>query len=259
MRNNLAKVRALIAIIIVLVLSLSSISILYPHYYGSDTTHPDDSIIIPLYSYPNSQWREIINLHKEYSNVPVYVIINPDNGPGNSYNETYNTWVNYFIESGIHVLGYVYTSYGNRSINTVMNQVSDYSYWYNIHSIFFDEVADNSSEINYYQTLVNESHTYGIKFTIGNPGTAVPDNYLNTFNVTVIYENNGYPEISYISQYSSDGFANRIAVIVYGVYYSQQDISDISRISYTDYFTSQDYPDPYENLSPYLKELFVSM
>jgi hypothetical protein len=99
------------------------------------------SYIIPLYSYPvgkyQSEWEKLYNLS---TSKIVYVIINPNNGPGNTTDANYVDAINKLKAKGFYVIGYVYTSYGKRSLSTVTKDINKWLSLYgtdNIARIFY--------------------------------------------------------------------------------------------------------------------------
>ena len=52
-------------------------------------------VVIPLYTYPNYVWQQVISYHQQYPSVPMTVVINPSGGPG-SYDSTIASWVSTF-------------------------------------------------------------------------------------------------------------------------------------------------------------------
>ncbi len=253
--NAFHKYSKPIAVFIVLIITLTAIIYVVHLRTPAEKSDRRDSVLIPLYSGNSAQWQEILNLHAEYKNVGFYVIVNPDNGSGNASNATYASWIDRSEAAGITVLGYVFTSYGNRSISSIEDEVSNYTNWYGLHSIFFDEVSDNVTEEAFYLDVVNQSHAKGINFTVGNPGDFIPTDYISIFNVTVIYENPGYPVLSTLREYAKNVAGRRLGVIVYAVPFSESEISGIGEIASTDYFSDQNLPDPYQNLSSYLPQI----
>lgn len=109
-------------------------------------------LILPLYVYPSWQgwWDNIYSAIAANPDLEFQVIVNPSNGPGGSnpgYNSDYISGVTRLNSyPNVHTFGYVYTTYGSRSIADVM---LDTSYWANwntytaanisINGIFFDE------------------------------------------------------------------------------------------------------------------------
>jgi hypothetical protein len=245
-----------VIVVLVVVVLITSIVLYYSHLKAqSGSEVSENTILVPLYSGDPSQFQDILNLQSEYRNVHFFIIINPNNGSGNAPNTTFSEWINRSEAAGITVLGYVYTSYGNRSMVSIMGDVHNYSKWYGIHAIFFDEVSDNSSGESFYSSLVAQSRVLGISITIGNPGDFVPYGYLSIFNVTVIYEDQGYPSVSSLEGYAQNVSKDRLAVIAYGVPFSSSETISIGAIAGFTYFSDQTLPDPYQNLSSYLPEI----
>jgi len=83
----------------------------------------------------------------------------------------------------------------------VKSEVDKFYSWYNVDGIFFDEVATSCSYVTgggYYQKLYNyvQAKTTGAKMVVLNPGTNVPECYMNCSSVIVTFE-------SPLSEYSS--------------------------------------------------------
>ncbi|MEM4067445.1 MAG: spherulation-specific family 4 protein [Candidatus Micrarchaeaceae archaeon] len=244
-----------IGVIVISILLVGSFVLIAIYPELKHTSALPAQILIPLYSCDQSQFQEILNLQSEYRSDHFSIIVNPDNGSGSIPNATYSEWINKSVNAGINVLGYVDTDYGNKSLSNIMEEVCNYSKWYHLHGIFLDEVSDNLSERPFYSNIVNRSKTLAISFTVGNPGDFVPYGYLSVFNVTVIYENNGYPSFLALKEYARNVPRSDLAVIAYGVPFSLSEVARISVVARTIYFTNQNLPDPYQNLSSYLPEL----
>ena len=71
---------------------------------------------------------------------------------------------------------------------------------------------------SYYATLNSYVKSDGMTYTMGNPGTSVPDGYIGILNSLVIDENSGYPSLSFITY---PGYpASDFSFIAYGVSYN---------------------------------------
>ncbi|KAJ4409492.1 hypothetical protein N0V82_009453 [Gnomoniopsis sp. IMI 355080] len=122
------------------------------------------SLLIPLYVDPSqgvadgsmTAWNTIEAAVANNPSTQFQIIINPDNGPGNSkpgYDSEYIASVaklNAF--SNVHTFGYVYTSYGARATSAVQTDIARWANWNTytkaniaIKGIFFDEVPNYSS------------------------------------------------------------------------------------------------------------------
>src|SRR5579859_2138294 len=71
-----------------------------------------ENVAVPSYFYPGSLWTQMDSGYPTES----LAIINPNSGPGASKDSNYANQVVTSQAAGLHVLGYVYTSYGSRSI-----------------------------------------------------------------------------------------------------------------------------------------------
>jgi hypothetical protein len=78
-----------------------------------------------MYSYPvgqyQSEWDKLYNLS---TSKIVYVIVNPNNGPGNALDANYLDAINKLKAKDFYVIGYVYTRYGKRSLSNVTNDIN---------------------------------------------------------------------------------------------------------------------------------------
>lgn len=157
-------------------------------------------IIVPAYFYPSSgsDWND---LNAAASIVPITAIMNPGNGPGNAIDSNYTAAVNSFRAAGGRVIGYVYSSYGTRSLSVVNADVNRYDMWYNIDGIFVDEMANTgpAEKLNYYKAIYDHAKAIDPSWEVmGNPGTHTIEQYLTweTADRLMVFENVGtaYPD-----------------------------------------------------------------
>lgn len=133
-------------------------------------------LLVPAYFYPSgsgaTNWNQ---LDSAASQVPVMAIINPDSGPGSAPDSNYLAANINLDASGGSTLGYVYTSYGARSLQAVENDIANYFAWYQIDGIFLDEMAYNATQANlqYYTAIRNYiRNLYPQAIIVANPGTS---------------------------------------------------------------------------------------
>ncbi|KAL1990183.1 hypothetical protein VTN49DRAFT_6022 [Thermomyces lanuginosus] len=167
---------------------------------------PKSTVFVPLYVYPApGAWSPLEDVIKRYPELNFTIVINPGSGPGpNPLPDA-----NYTREipllrrfDNVRLLGYVATTYANRDIALVREDVETYAAWparsangsLAVNGIFFDETpqAFDENALAYYQeltSLVKQSKGLGPDNTVvHNPG-AVPDpRYLSTADTTVIFE-----------------------------------------------------------------------
>src|SRR5438445_7723542 len=166
-------------------------------------------VVIPLYTYPtDGSWAASLQAKNAHPNVPIIAIINPSDGPGGSSDSNYVQGVKNFQAAGIIVIGYVATGYASHGMSDLDAQISRYKNWYSVNGIFFDEMANNQGNENYYSTLNTYVKSLGMTMTMGNPGTSVPNSYIGTLDSLCIFEQGGLPTLSYLSSYSGHPKSN---------------------------------------------------
>jgi hypothetical protein len=210
-------------------------------------------VLIPLYIYPGTSWDLLAETASAHPSVEFVAVVNPDSGPGARIDGNYATGIRRLCESGVTVLGYVWTRYASRALSEVKSDVESYRSWYGVDGIFFDEMSRRHGDEGYYSALGEHSSSIGLRFTVGNPGVGVPRTFVGFFDTLVISENRGLPELSDLEggrgSYERGGFA----AIAYGV--SDLDDSYISAATSLlglIYVTDADLPNPYCTMSPFL-------
>jgi hypothetical protein len=166
------------------------------------------AILVPLYTYPTDpMWTTLSASLTKYTQANFLIIINPDSGPGqHTLNNTdYVKGITKLKNhSNAEIIGYVHTSYGNRSISDTQSDVSTYSSWptgIRPSGIFFDEAATSQSNVSYYQNITAyvRSQFSSTATVLLNPGVVPTTNdYFNFASQIVIHE------VSYKS-YTSGG------------------------------------------------------
>ncbi len=221
---------------------------------GSESANPL-GIIIPLYSYPDTDWQSVIQAKASYPSVPVVAVINPSNGPGYAIDPNFVFGIQELKAAGVVVLGYVPTTYGARSSSDVMNDIAAYSLMYQVNGIFFDEMANVPGYEAYYASLNGYAKSLGLSLTVGNPGSSVPSSYIGTVDNIVIYENSGLPASSYLASLGNQ--KSDFSVISYGNSFVNTSFLAASApdIGYV-FLTNWIMPSPYTSLPSYLSALF---
>lgn len=159
-------------------------------------------ILVPLYVYPGSAWDQVVTAAN--SGVKIIAIINPNSGPSSSGpDSTYKTYMQKLTNAGVEMVGYVHTTYGDRSMTDVNNEVDIYASKYTgVTGIFLDEASASSSDISYYTQVYNHIMSKsGFKHSILNPGTQPDQGYVAISTNIVIFEDAG-------SKLSSGRFAS---------------------------------------------------
>src|SRR5437773_403188 len=158
----------------------------------------NSGIVIPLYTYPtDGSWAASLQAKKAHPNVPIIAIINPSDGPGGASDSNYVQGVKNFQAAGIIVIGYVATGYASHGMSDLDAQISRYKNWYSVNGIFFDEMANNQGNENYYSTLNTYVKSLGMTYTMGNPGTTTLKSYVGTLDSVILHASAGPPSLSY--------------------------------------------------------------
>ncbi|KAF8609934.1 hypothetical protein BDV93DRAFT_517160 [Ceratobasidium sp. AG-I] len=158
-------------------------------------------VIIPLYLYPGDNcaaWTNAISAVTNHPNLPFYIIVNPNSGPGGVGTQpdaNYQACVPKLRPAGSNVklIGYVRTDYTNIPQATVEAEIRTYAQWnsaYHVDGIFFDEVlgsSDAQSRYSGYSSYTKQQFPGG--FVTLNPGTsAIPDAYFSFADQIVTVE-----------------------------------------------------------------------
>lgn len=161
-------------------------------------------LIIPLYLYPanihtNPAYNRLIELKLSHPQVPVCVILDPDNGPGQQADANYRYAARRLRGAGCVVLGYVSTRYAQQPLDQVMADTNRWREFYDaIDGIFLDEQAYDADEahLSYYEKATRHAHERGYWPVFANPGTNQIEPYFQrpTADVIIIHENEHYPD-----------------------------------------------------------------
>jgi len=210
------------------------------------------TMAVPAYFYPGSYWTQ---LDQARPGVGV-AVMNPDSGPGAAPDPNYVAAVRSAKAAGITVVGYVYTSYGSRSIAAVESDINNYYSWYpDLNGIFLDEASTNCADEPYYATL----HSYvkskgGAALTVLNPGTQTNQCYEPAADILLTFEGsdqqyvNSYSAPSWVAHYPASHFWH----VIYGTptvsaMATAVQLSKARNAGYV-YVTSASLPNPYDIL-----------
>jgi hypothetical protein len=224
--------------------------------------HPQASVglVIPLYLYPGPQWKYLMEVKKANPSVPIVTIINPANGPGDHVDPSYVEGIDSLRSVGITVLGYLYTSYGERPTRGVISDIGKYSRWYHVDGLMFDEMSNFLWHMDYYSSLNDYAHSFGYKITFGNPGIGIPSNFVGTMDIICIYESAGFPQMPTVSRQRTGYQRSNFAMISYDVKIWDPDfVHEAANHVGWIYVTDANLPNPYEKLPSYLAKEFSTI
>jgi len=143
---------------------------------------------VPAYfypRYPDPVWEQM------QGNVPTceFAIANVDSGPGTAVVANYKNQITAARSAGLKILGYVHTSYGNRSETDVKKDVSDWAAFYKpLDGIFYDEASNKCPTVDYYMAIGAYAKNQVGGIVIINPGTVVPECMNATADMIVTFE-----------------------------------------------------------------------
>lgn len=152
-------------------------------------------ILVPAYFYPSagSPWDAMAAGAQAYPSVSVTAILNPNNGVFTRANPEFTAAARSFVQSGGKLLGYVYTSYGSRSISKVKGNIDKYLSLYGtgvVSGFFIDEMSSAPGRLAYYRQLFDYIKSKGTTLrVVGNPGTVPDAAYAAVADTLVTFEN----------------------------------------------------------------------
>jgi hypothetical protein len=218
--------------------------------------------IIPLYTAPTDpSWAAVAAAKAAHPAVPVLAVVNPANGPGAAASADYAAGIARLTAAGVKVIGYVHTSWGNRPAAELQSEMGQWQSWYpGVSGIFFDEMANAPGQESYYSGLTAYAKGRGLGFTIGNPGADSSPTYVGTEDVILIYENSGVPSLAALGGWHTSYNRSNFGVIPYDV--GSLDTSFVQSakpyVAYI-YLQSDNLPNPWDSVPPYLSDLVGSL
>jgi Spherulation-specific family 4 len=155
-------------------------------FITGDSAVPCQQLLIPAYFYPGPNWTKAIRSRP----IPNLMILDiTSSGAGSTPNRVYQAEIKRAETAGITILGYADTNYGSRPVGAVEADVRHYRSWYDVTSIFLDEVASGGGQVGYYRKLSDYIHGLdGGSLVMLNPGTYPAQAYMSIGDVVLAYE-----------------------------------------------------------------------
>ena len=183
-----------------------------------------------------------------------FIVLDPDNGPGTEPNEPYRVAIERARRAGIAVYGYVDSAYAKRPVAEALTDIEHWAEWYDLRSIFFDQVTSSRGSLGYYLPLARRVHDQGGKVVL-NPGIYPDEEYAHLADITVTFEGS-YADYRTQEQatWADDLPPERFWHLVYGT--PAQDLEEAlaltrdRRAGYA-YITDDTLPNPWDRLPPY--------
>jgi len=205
-------------------------------------------------------WQQLIDLQQSTGKIG-YGMINPNSGPGTASDSQYIDLVSRANSANLPLVAYVRTNYGNQPIDTVKSEVDKYYDWYpGISGIFFDETATNCNLVtSYYLEIFNYVKSKQANAVVViNPGTGVPECYIQAADIIVTFESTLSAYGSYTAEsWNANYPASRFWHIIYDVPQSSLDTTyEKSQNNYAGYvfITDDGGSNPYDQNPSYLTD-----
>jgi hypothetical protein len=215
-------------------------------------------VLVPLYGGAGSNWDAVVQAKLNHPNTVVEAIVNPANGPGASRNSNFASSVASLRNAGVVVLGYVTTAQGTRPASAAEADIAAWQSFYGVDGVFLDEMPRVSGSEGYYSSLTAYAKGEGMTLVVGDPGGDLPESYVGSVDVLVIYEKDGMPPASAFTTHP--GVAREsLAYVALSV--STLDASAVraSRAQVgTLYVTSYSAPQAFFFVPPYLDDLVAA-
>lgn len=217
-------------------------------------------IHVPLYVYPGGagadSYDRIIQTKTAHPLVPAVVTVNPSSGPGAAKDENYARAICSLRDAGIVVIGYVYTSWGRRSLACVAADISRYRAWYGLEGVMIDELSTHVGSVNHYLAIHRYAKSLGMAFVMGNPGTDVPEQFVGVAaDNFIIYENAGLPGRERLGGWHADYDKANWSCCSHSTRFDEKRIKAASKYLGLIYATDDTPPNPYDRLSSYFERI----
>jgi hypothetical protein len=131
---------------------------------------------VPAYFHPAvhpDQWEWLA----EHAPQVRLVILNVQNGPGNTPQAPFKEVTERLRGAGVPVIGYVDTNYGNRPADQIMADLGRYLDWYEVNGVCLDRVATAAASLAYYGALSARLRTLGAEVVFFNHGAYPAEAY----------------------------------------------------------------------------------
>ncbi|HVY32077.1 MAG TPA: spherulation-specific family 4 protein [Polyangiaceae bacterium] len=215
--------------------------------------------IVPLYSYPDAPaWSALVKAKQAHPNVDVIAIVNPDSGPGANVDAAFTDGIAKLVAADIVPIGYVSTNYTKRDQSAVNGDTDQWHELYPaVQGIFFDEQSSQSGDEYFYSAVAGHARTQALDLSVGNPGTGVPNSFLSTVDVMLVYESAGTPTLNSLQKYASN--RERYGIIPYAAALDVSFVKSATQSVRYVYLTDDDLPNPWDSLPSYFDDLLAAL
>lgn len=130
------------------------------------------------------------------------------------------------------------TGYSGRSTGEVEDELSRYYEWYDIDRIFLDQQSAPTGQVGYYEELYeyvkDQSGSSSSSIVVTNAGAPVPQAYIDTAEIIIVYENSALSG-DVLQDYNKSHFG----MLPYGTSVSESEYDDLhEQVGYYVYVAS---------------------
>jgi hypothetical protein len=250
---------------------------IFPYGHSTRFTSGQTGIILPFYVYPNNPYTDpvvarLLGLIRQYRNVPVIVVVNPDSGPGAVWDGNWAALITVLKAAGACVAGYVSTDYATRPAGDVLADINSWLALYGatpVSTIFFDEQPWNPvvgliDTVALYKSYTDYCHARNLFPTIGNPGTNQRGEHFETrtADLIIIHEQSTLPTEANLAGNFVGGHVDYPYSLRAALVYGQTTLDPglvrlLARYVQYIYVTDDILPSPWDSLPAYFEELFA--
>jgi hypothetical protein len=137
---------------------------------------PSPRLVVPAYFHPAihpGDWDWLAG-HAERVRL---VILNVHNGPGTGLEAPFKDVTERLRTTGVPVIGYLDTGYGQRPAAQVISEFGCYQDWYGVAGVCLDRAAAGASGLAYYGALTARLRKLGARVIFLNHGTYPDEGY----------------------------------------------------------------------------------
>jgi hypothetical protein len=221
-----------------------------------------EELLVPAYFYPVASrradyWGELAATAPKAS---ITAILNPASGPGAAPDANYVSAISRLQTAGGKVIGYVSSSYANRSLSDVVADINKYVAFYPVQGFFIDEMTNDTdtTHVQFYQSVYNYIKGLNPQYVVvGNPGTSTAEIYasLPVADKLVVFEGSAASYGAYVpSAWQASYGHGQFVHIVYGASKSQMTKimnGAAARGASNMFVTSDKLANPYDTLPSY--------
>jgi len=230
---------------------------------SQDSQRYHQKLLIPLYSYPfvDDTWGSVVSLKQNNPLLEITVIVNQSNGNFTQQDSNYAEAIKLLSENKVRVVGYVYTSYGERDIAQVQENIDHWKIFYQeygLEGIFFDEVSNRSEDLEYYKNCSNYAKNSELGRVVLNPGAKVPQEYIDAEIADIIVtRETTYENATAASDFNTPSNGTQLGLLLYesaGVDMARLSCSYAKEHAFGYLYATDDGFDgnPWDSLSSYL-------